>query len=390
METRTFRGRTLDEVVPRIRAELGADAVILRRRDGIVGGIGGFFGRRCVEVDAGSAPAAAPMPAVPARSVFDAYDAAGGDDAEPAVIRTVMAQARPFAEALERAEGDAAAADLHEPVEEFQPIAFPPVAPDVTWDAAAAEAVAAGLPGAVVEALVRDARRTMQPFDQTATPAGLMQRALARQIKVEHGWRTKRRTIALVGAAGAGKTLTAAKLCHAYATGSTLAVRTLSLEPPADAYRLGTLTEHLDIGVRVAQTPDAAARSAARMPGESLIVVDTPPVSASDPDGIAELAGLLEAVRPDETHLVVPAWADPRAAAALYEAVTGELPVTRLTVTRLDEVDSLAGMVGLAFTLKRPLAYVTEGRRPIAGLRPAEPAELAQLALPAADVRAAA
>ena len=88
METRTFRGRTLDEVVPRIRAELGADAVILRRRDGIVGGIGGFFGRRCVEVDAASAPAAAPMPAVPARSVFDAYDAAGGDDAEPAVIRT--------------------------------------------------------------------------------------------------------------------------------------------------------------------------------------------------------------------------------------------------------------------------------------------------------------
>jgi flagellar biosynthesis GTPase FlhF len=167
-------------------------------------------------------------------------------------------------------------------------------------------------------------------------------------------------------------------------------VRTLSLEPPADAYRLGALTEHLDIGVRVAQTPDTAARAAARMSGESLIVVDTPPVSATDPDGIADLAGLLEAVRPDETHLVVPAWADARATAELYEAVTAHLPVTRLTITRLDEVTSIAPAVGLSFTLKRPLAYVTDGRRAIGGLRPADAAELAGRALSAAALEAAA
>ena len=58
-------------------------------------------------------------------------------------------------------------------------------------------------------------------------------------------------------------------------------MRTLSLEPSSGAYRLGTLTEHLDIGVRVAETPEAAKRAATRMQGESLIVVDTPPVSAA-------------------------------------------------------------------------------------------------------------
>ena len=403
-ETKTYRGKTLDEVLPQIRAELGDDAIILRRREGIVGGIGGFFGRRCVEVDAIPSPAAASRTvALPARTVFDAYDSHhddAGDDAENPVIRTMLDQAHPFAQALRaaelRAEGPAPTAtiaeaeDEDEGAEEFQAIEFPPIAGDGDWEAAAAHAVAAGLPAAVVEALARDARRAMQPFAQSTSPLDLLERALARQIKVEHSWKTKRRTIALVGAAGAGKTLTAAKLCHAYATGSTLAVRTLSLEPPADAYRLGALTEHLDIGVRVAQTPDTAARAAARMSGESLIVVDTPPVSATDPDGIADLAAMLEAVRPDETHLVVPAWADARATVALYEAITAHFPVTRITITRLDEVGSVAAAVGLSFTLKRPLAYVTDGRRAIGGLRPADAAELAGLALSTVELEAAA
>ena len=34
---RTYRGRTLEEILPQIRAELGADAIILREREGLVG-----------------------------------------------------------------------------------------------------------------------------------------------------------------------------------------------------------------------------------------------------------------------------------------------------------------------------------------------------------------
>ncbi len=49
---RTYRGRTLGELLPQIRAELGPDAVILREREGLVGGIGGFFAQRYIEVDA--------------------------------------------------------------------------------------------------------------------------------------------------------------------------------------------------------------------------------------------------------------------------------------------------------------------------------------------------
>ena len=53
---RTYRGRTIEELIPRIRAELGADAIILREREGLMGGIAGFFAQKCVEIDAQAAP----------------------------------------------------------------------------------------------------------------------------------------------------------------------------------------------------------------------------------------------------------------------------------------------------------------------------------------------
>ena len=49
---RTYRGRTLEELLPQIREELGPDAIILREREGLVGGVGGFFAQRFIEVDA--------------------------------------------------------------------------------------------------------------------------------------------------------------------------------------------------------------------------------------------------------------------------------------------------------------------------------------------------
>jgi flagellar biosynthesis GTPase FlhF len=51
-EVRTYRGSSIEELLPRIRAELGSNAVILCQREGLVGGIGGFFQKRCVEVEA--------------------------------------------------------------------------------------------------------------------------------------------------------------------------------------------------------------------------------------------------------------------------------------------------------------------------------------------------
>jgi flagellar biosynthesis protein FlhF len=51
-DIKVFRGRNLEELLPQIREELGPDAIITRQREGLQGGIAGFFQRQFVEVEA--------------------------------------------------------------------------------------------------------------------------------------------------------------------------------------------------------------------------------------------------------------------------------------------------------------------------------------------------
>ncbi len=50
--TRVYRGRSVDELVPQIQRELGDEAIIVRRREGLTGGVLGFFQRAFVEIEA--------------------------------------------------------------------------------------------------------------------------------------------------------------------------------------------------------------------------------------------------------------------------------------------------------------------------------------------------
>jgi len=63
VQTRVFRGRTIDDVIPQIQQEMGADAIIVRRREGLSGGILGFFQHPWVEIEA--------MPGGPSIDLFD-------------------------------------------------------------------------------------------------------------------------------------------------------------------------------------------------------------------------------------------------------------------------------------------------------------------------------
>lgn len=52
MRIKTFQGRSLDEVLPEIRAELGEGAVVIGQRSKVQGGVAGFFGTKVIEVTA--------------------------------------------------------------------------------------------------------------------------------------------------------------------------------------------------------------------------------------------------------------------------------------------------------------------------------------------------
>ena len=98
-DVKTFRGRTLEELLPQIRAELGPDAIVLRRREGRDKKAGGFFQRPFVEVDA-RAPRADERP-LEIRS-----DRATAEGLSSPAVQALFEQATPFADALAAAARD--------------------------------------------------------------------------------------------------------------------------------------------------------------------------------------------------------------------------------------------------------------------------------------------
>ena len=115
-------------MLPQIRAELGPDAIVLRRREGLAGGVGGFFQRPFVEVEARG-----PLPSDAAPEVRN--DAATADGLRTPIVQALVEQASPFADALARADATmvATAAGLYGPQPNVAdaPTAPAPAGPDV-------------------------------------------------------------------------------------------------------------------------------------------------------------------------------------------------------------------------------------------------------------------
>jgi flagellar biosynthesis GTPase FlhF len=85
-ESRIYRGRSVEELIPRIESELGTDAIVLRRRKGLSGGIGGFFQRPFVEIEARQGAAR-----------IDLYDEATGAPALPPSLQSLSTAHLPAA-----------------------------------------------------------------------------------------------------------------------------------------------------------------------------------------------------------------------------------------------------------------------------------------------------
>src|SRR4051794_37373628 len=100
-DVKTFRGRSLEEILPQIRSELGPDAIVLRRREGLAGGVGGFFQKTYVEVEAR-------RPLDDETELEARNDRATTEGLATPAIQALVQQASPFADALARAEGGSA------------------------------------------------------------------------------------------------------------------------------------------------------------------------------------------------------------------------------------------------------------------------------------------
>ena len=396
-ETKTYRGRSLEEVLPKIRAELGPDALVLKRREGLAGGLGGFFQHPYIEVEA-RAPVREPE--VEVRS-----DRATAEGLATPAMQELLAQASPFAARLaEASRQDAlslygpqpAAADLlDEPAFVAEPLAPVPALPELTAPAAeaapaapvavapvapapvapasaatpeadlpaeagpaepvdAAEPpaqaavlrhalVAAGLAPAFADAAVDEAVRHGIPFASPRAIKSLVRAAVARRIPVMAPIGPGPRVVAVVGGSGAGKTTAAARLAAAYRTAGTVAVREL--------------------------TPDAPEL---KQPFDGLTVVDAPATGVRDAEAVRALARRLKGLKA-EVHLAVPATMSAPAAADLAAALAPLKP-SHLLLTHADETSHPGAVVAHAIAAQLPLSYVCGAT----ALVPADAAELAK------------
>jgi flagellar biosynthesis GTPase FlhF len=425
-DVKTFRGRTLEDLLPQIREELGPDAIVLRRREGLAGGIGGFFQRSFVEVDA-RRPEPGELP-LEARN-----DRATAEGLRTPAVQALIKQASPFADALARAEGgvadragevllatargedepkDAAAtasappaaapaepapvaAGLYGPQpaapepapETFVPdppvaapaevIAAPPAGPERPASAEGAEQrlVAAGLSSGLVADVVGEAVAHGLPFAQPRAMKKLIRSALARRVPVMTDLGPDRRVIAVAGAGGAGKSALVARLAAAYAAADHEVV-VVALRSRDGGCGIAASLEPLGVSVIAAADADQASRRLRRR--EALVtLVDTPALGAGDARAAAALAPELRALGCTEVHLALPATVSPAAADEIAGALA-PLGLTHLALTHADQTARPGAPVELAIRSRRPLSYVATAD----SVEPADAATLATQLLP--------
>jgi flagellar biosynthesis protein FlhF len=417
MDTTTYRGRTLDELLPKIRAELGPDAIVLRRREGLAGGIGGFFQKSYVEVEA--RPALEDEIALEARN-----DRATTEGLASPAIQALVGSAAPFADALARAEGtvserahdvllaaargeaatavepglygpqpnraaieQAAPAPAADPVpaaggslavrDDLEAAPRPGVGASPPAAAAAAETrlVAAGLSATLAADVVGEAVAHGLPFAQPRALKKLIRTALARRLPLMADLGPGARTLAFVGAGGAGKSAAAERLAAAYAQADAEVV-VVALRAPDGGCGMAARLEPLGVSVIAAADAEQAARRLARREA-ALTIVDTPSAGPGDRAAIAQLGADLRALGVGEVHLTLPATLSAAAAGELAGALA-PLGLTHIALTHTDQTSRPGAPVELAVTARRALSYVCT-REEIA---PADPDELAKRLLP--------
>jgi flagellar biosynthesis GTPase FlhF len=404
-DIKTFRGRTLEELLPKIRAELGADAIVLRRREGLAGGVGGFFQKSYVEVDA--------RPALPDETPLEARnDRATAEGMASPAIQALLDQAAPFADALARAESSvgerahevliaaataSADAGLYGPqpnvaaiqdaapaleTEDDDLVADLPAtrrgsgAPrPASADAAEQRLIAAGLSPALAADIVSEAVTHGLPFAQPRALKKLIRIALARRLPVMSDLGGEARSLAFVGAGGAGKSSAAERLAAAYAAADADVV-VVALRSMDGGSGLASRLEPLGVSVIAADTAEQAAR---RLKGRAatLTIVDAPAAGPADRTAVARIADDLETLGVDEVHLALPATLS-AAAADEQAAALASLAITHVVLTHADQTTRPGAPVELAVTGRHPLSYICTREQ----IAPADPDDLAKQLLP--------
>jgi flagellar biosynthesis protein FlhF len=190
------------------------------------------------------------------------------------------------------------------------------------------------------------------------------------------------RIIALVGPTGVGKTTTTAKLAAHYAMhkGASVALITIDNFRVGAVEQLKTYSRIMDIPIDVANTPDELKSCVEIHRDKDLILIDTAGRSPKDQEKLEELKSFLDSAHGVEIHLCLSATTKDKELDDIVGRFSA-LSVTRVLFTKLDESETLGCIVNTHVRHKLPLSYFTNGQMVPEDIVVASPRRLANLIL---------
>ena len=374
MRSKTYRAKTMKEALTRVRRDLGGDALILSAREVRRRRLFGLGPRALVEVIATDTPPSE-LELTPRPGPVDQI-AGAGSAALQARVGEQLGRLHAMVETLSR--------NGH--IDHLLPELPSALVPTYS------QLIEADVPEILARRLVRHIAENLEPdeLDRPDSIRGALAEAVELSIPVAPPIRAvvgTRRVIALVGPTGVGKTTTVAKLAANFklAHGVRVGLVTVDTYRIAAVEQLKTYAEIIDLPLAVVNDPVEMPRALDELGAVDLVFIDTAGRSPRDEVKIRELAEFLLQARPDEVHLVLSAVAGQRSLRSAVERFA-MVQVDHLILTKLDEADSLGGVLAVLSISSRPLSYLTTGQAVPDDIEPADRKRLARLILRQEDL----
>jgi flagellar biosynthesis protein FlhF len=212
---------------------------------------------------------------------------------------------------------------------------------------------------------IDDILRSKKPgqFEDMRSVVAEALREIGVEIFSEDSKSNKKKTIALIGLTGVGKTTTLVKLIASQMLQNKHSIGVISL----DAHRVGSnallhvYAKIMGFELECIKDIKEVKKALKILKDKHVVFVDTPGVSLSNQKLHGHIKELMDKIQPDEIHLVMHANTKKMDAAKIIKSFE-TFKFNRLLFTKLDETAAYGTILNQLLFSKKPASYVTFGQ----------------------------
>lgn len=343
MQVKKYVGENIQDVIWKVKADLGSEAIIIHTHRFKEGGLFGWLGaKEKVEVVAAVAPENNSLPETPSPQAEN----------NTKYFNNLQKQILDLKNFMQSSLGKSSLTAKYSPIVEgiYNSLL------DNEIESALAETIVEKIQAEIPEAKLNQdnlIREHLAVFLKEIIQLG-------EPIKISN---KKGRLVAVVGPTGVGKTTTLAKLTAYFSLMENQDVVLLT----ADTYRIAaveqlkTYGEIMDIPVEAVYTSEELVQALEKYQNKDLIFLDTAGRSQKNNEQMLELKELLTAVCPEEIYLVLSATTKYK---DLLDIVSNfkQVNFNKLIFTKLDETADCGAIISLLNYIDEPVSYLTIGQ----------------------------